>query len=465
MAGIGFELNKLLKKNSFLMDIVSIFYSANVSAGPWIMCSLTLFLLILLLPRNETLFFTSAVVYSFIFSTLLFGGVSISVTRYLADLIYRKEFSKMYELYSSTVLYAVLSSGVFLTIFSLISRIDDWFKLLLFSYSLVVLTVVWVQTIFVTTMMVFTPVLVAFAAGNVLGLVMSVQLFKIKGENFAYLGYNFGLMFILFFLHVFVKRYLYTGRKPTRSLLFWQAIRRFKSQAITGVLTYLGAWVDDFVAWIYIGKPIVKGFVFAPSYDIPMFLSYLFIIPTLTLFVLSLETNFYLKYRMFYQSLEENRTLNYVKINKRILDDNISSTTKTIFAVQFVFVLLGLTLSGYIAKMLQFDEYSLKALRFGILGAAANGAFLYVSLLAYYFDLAEIPMRSAMMAFVVNLVVSLFYLRTFPALGFLVGFSVATLYGWLSFKRVYKDLLHFEFIRREIGIANRQVIVHENVEE
>jgi len=128
MAGIGFELNKLLKKNSFLMDIVSIFYSANVSAGPWIMCSLTLFLLIVLLPRNETLFFTSAVVYSFIFSTLLFGGVSISVTRYLADLIYRKEFSQMYGLYSSTVLYAVLSSGFFLVIFSLISRIDDWFN-------------------------------------------------------------------------------------------------------------------------------------------------------------------------------------------------------------------------------------------------------------------------------------------------------------------------------------------------
>jgi len=84
--------------------------------------------------------------------------------------------------------------------------------------------------------------------------------------------------------------------------------------------------------------------------------------------------------------------------------------------------------------------------------------------LAYYFDLAEIPMRSAMIAFVTNLVVSLLYLRTFPALGFLVGFSVATLYGWGSFKRVYRDLLRFEFIRREIGIAARQVIVHENVE-
>ncbi len=87
MAGIGFELNKLLRRNSFISDIVAVFYSANVSAGPWIMSSITLFLIQAFIPQTQIPFLISALIYTFIFSTIIFGAFSTSVTRFLADLI------------------------------------------------------------------------------------------------------------------------------------------------------------------------------------------------------------------------------------------------------------------------------------------------------------------------------------------------------------------------------------------
>ncbi len=226
----------------------------------------------------------------------------------------------------------------------------------------------------------------------------------------------------------------------------------------------MAAWVDDFIAWYHFRYSLSKGFIFAPQYDIPMFVSYLFIIPTLTLFVLNLETSFYFNYRSFYESIEENRTLNFIKINKRMLDDNLFSTTKLILSVQFSFALSGIILSASLGKILLLDSYGLKALRFGIVGAAANGIFLYVSLIAHYFDLPEIPMYASIIAFSVNLVVSLFTIIHFPAIGFAIGFIIAILYSWIMFRKIYKDLLHFEFIRNRLSLPPRQVIIHKTEE-
>ncbi|WP_448375376.1 exopolysaccharide Pel transporter PelG [Fervidobacterium sp.] len=208
MAGIGFELNKLLKKNSFFSDLFSFFYSANVSAGPWIMSSITLVVIQLLIPQEKIPFFISGIIYTFIFSTIIFGSVSTSVTRYLADLIYKKEFEKIYKLYTSSISYALLSSALFLCVFFLINKLFDAVKIFLFSYSLTVLTIIWVQIVFITAIRIFTPVVVSFLVGSSISLFGSIYLFKLKGEYFAYLGYNLGLMFIMSLLQLFIKRFL-----------------------------------------------------------------------------------------------------------------------------------------------------------------------------------------------------------------------------------------------------------------
>lgn len=463
MAGIGFELNKLLKRNSFFSDVFAFFYSANISAGPWIISSTTVFLIQFLIPQENIPFLISGIIYTFIFSTILFGSVSTSVTRYLSDLIYKKDFEKIYELYISSVNYAFISSSVFLVIFFLLSGVHDIWKIFLFSYSLTVLTVILVQVIFISSIRRFLPVVGSFFLGGAISFVLTLKLYEFFGEYYGYLGYNIGMMIIMALLQAVIRRYLYVDKKVKEGMrLFIDAVRKYKNQTIAGIFTYLAAWVDDFIAWGHFKYSVSKGFIFAPQYDIPMFISYLFIIPTLSLFVLSLETDFYNHYRLFYRAIEENRTLKFLRLSKSSLDASISSTTKLILSIQFSFMLVGIILSDKIADVLLLDSYGLKALRFGIAGAAANGVFLYISLIAHYFDLPDIPMKASVIAFIINFVTSLISIRNYPGLGFFIGFCGSTIYAFISFNRIYSDLLRFEFTRSKLSIPQREVIEHEN---
>ncbi len=193
-----------------------------------------------------------------------------------------------------------------------------------------------------------------------------------------------------------------------------------------------------------------------------MFYSYLFIIPTMVLFVLNLETEFYKSYRVFYRSIEENKPLRYINIARSTMDNNLRTSTKIITSVQVSFTIAGLVISNHVSKLLGFSEYSSMALKFGLIGAAANGLFLYFTLISYYYDLPDIPLFGSLIAFGINLGTSLFFLKRFPGFGFAAAFVISTVFIYGRFKNVYKDILRFEFNRSKLNLPKREVIVHEN---
>lgn len=470
MAGIGFELNRLFKRNSFFSDIYAIFYSANVVAGPWIMSSATLLLIQVLLPVESSKFLSSALIYTFIFSTLVSGAVSTAVVRFLSDLLYKREYEKVYPLYLSAVRHVVAVIGIYLLGFLLINYPIEPMKFLLFSHSMVLLTVIWVQLCFITTIRKFSPVVVAFLTGSLTSLFLSLTLHRAFGEEVAYLGYNVGLVLIGVILGAALKRGTDTSRHHSkaggvrRSDLFKVALKTYKTQVVTGFLTYLAAWIDDFYAWWHFRHEPARGFIFAPEYDLPMFVSYIFIIPTLVLFVVNLETDFYESYRVFYRSIEENRTLRFINVSKKSLDENLRYATRVVLSTQVSVSLMGLVLSNELASWLGMSEYSTRALRFGLVGAAANGLFLFFSLIAYYFDLPGVPLKGAALAFFVNASVSPFTLAKFPGLGFSLGFVVATFYVVAAFRKIYSQLLRYEFNRTKLNLPKRETVVHERGE-
>lgn len=461
MAGIGFELNKLLKRNSFFSDLYAVFYSANIAAGPWLMSSVTIIMLQLILPKGKSEFTISALIYTFIFSTIIYGGFSTSITRYLSDLIYQKEYGKLYLFYKDTIKYATGFSSLFVIVFWAINYPLKLLRVLLFLHSMILLTVVWVQLTFVTSIRKFSPVVVAFLSGSLLSLTLCAAWNKYS-EELGYLGYNAGLMIIGTVLQFGLKRFLFTVQSEKHESLFIRAIKVYPKQAITGFLIYLAAWVDDFIAWYHFKYTPTKGFVFAPEYDLPMFFSYLFIIPTMVLFVLNLETEFYESYRVFYRSIEENKPMRYINIAKSTMDNNLWTSTKVITSIQVSFTIAGLVTSNYVSKLLEFSEYSSLALRFGLIGAAANGLFLYFSLISYYYDLPDIPLFGSLIAFGINLGISLIFLKKLPGFGFAAAFVISTVFIYGRFKNVYNDILRFEFNRSKLNLPKREVIVHEN---
>ena len=139
MAGIGFELKKLFKKEGIFNGLKASVYSTIVTIGP------TLISIALIISFNMLLkFFGVSVIkrdlfqvtlmYSFVFAFILTSGYSMVLSRYIADKIFVKDYEDIRaSLYGSIVTIVGIGSIVG-SIFYWKSDLPLLYKL--FAYSL-----------------------------------------------------------------------------------------------------------------------------------------------------------------------------------------------------------------------------------------------------------------------------------------------------------------------------------------
>ena len=95
MAGIGFALRKLARRDDLLGVLQGYAHSAFIASGPWMFTILALAGINLVArdvaPDSETMLFRVVIIYNFCFSVVLTGPLVLVATRYLADAIYLKQ--------------------------------------------------------------------------------------------------------------------------------------------------------------------------------------------------------------------------------------------------------------------------------------------------------------------------------------------------------------------------------------
>src|ERR1700733_7063336 len=95
MAGIGFVLRKLYRRDDLSGFAGAAIHSAFASAGPWLFTVLALGTITVIgksLVGTEVMFdFRVILIYNFSFSLVLSGPGYMIVTRYLSDSIYRRD--------------------------------------------------------------------------------------------------------------------------------------------------------------------------------------------------------------------------------------------------------------------------------------------------------------------------------------------------------------------------------------
>jgi len=114
MAGIGFELQKVLKGGGIASLFKVALAGIVIVAGPWLISIVGIFFLnrfagFALTEASEL--FMAAIVYSYAFSLSLFGGIHYIFTRYISDLIYlRKEGRAVATLLLTMVLFIIMTA-------------------------------------------------------------------------------------------------------------------------------------------------------------------------------------------------------------------------------------------------------------------------------------------------------------------------------------------------------------------
>ena len=116
MAGIGFELRKMLKRDSLLGLLRAYTYAGIISSGPWILSIVGILLIGILslpfvIPGSLITQFQVSVTYLIAVSLILTGPLQLAFTRFTSDRLFEKRDDLILPNYHAVSLVMTLVAG------------------------------------------------------------------------------------------------------------------------------------------------------------------------------------------------------------------------------------------------------------------------------------------------------------------------------------------------------------------
>lgn len=302
MAGIGFELQRVLKKGGVSNIFKAALAGIIIVAGPWLLSIIGLFFLYhtasSALQQGGDLF-TAVIVYSYAFSLSLFGGIHYIFTRYISDLIYINRTDRAFGVLLLTICGLIVLSGSLGVLAMTNLDLANVTHPLLFKISSVILFIainlIWLVMIYITLLKRYMIISLIYLGGMAVSILAAFYLGRLFFLSGAIAGYCIGQVFIFVSLLILISLH-------SKSAFIWKEagpflgyFGKYKFLLFTGILYSAGMWVDKILLWVIKGSPVYGTFfkLFA-SYDMPVYLANLTIIPGLVYFMIFSESNYFI---------------------------------------------------------------------------------------------------------------------------------------------------------------------------
>ncbi|PJK28800.1 exopolysaccharide Pel transporter PelG [Minwuia thermotolerans] len=393
MAGIGFALRRLTSRDDLLGIVQGYTHSAVVSSGPWLFTilavgSINLFG-IYLTTVAELITFRVILIYNFAFSLAFSGPVLLVATRYLADMIFRKEVEEAPGMLLAAMVLLLGSQAMIVVPFYLfvVDLPPDLAAAGIVNYFLV--AAIWLVNVFLTALKDYRSVTLAFLVGMITAGGASLWLAGVIGALGITIGFNIGLGIIFFGLiaRVFAE-YPYRIMRPWR---FMRYFRKYWDLALAGLIYNLAIWVDKWVMWCAPEREITAaGFVTYPAYDGAMFLAYLTIVPAMAIFIVNIETRFFEHYQRFYRDIEHHANYHRIDSNHRNIIQALLMASRNVVILQFCICVTVILVAGRLFDVLSIPPLQLGIFRFGVLGSLFHVLLMFVGIVLAYFDLRRV---------------------------------------------------------------------------
>jgi uncharacterized membrane protein len=116
MAGIGFELRKLLERDSITGLAQAYAYAAIISSGPWVLSIVGILVVgfmsaSVVSPAFGVTQFQVSVTYLIAASLVLTGPAQLSFTRFIADRLFEKKLDMVLPNFNGILLVVILFAG------------------------------------------------------------------------------------------------------------------------------------------------------------------------------------------------------------------------------------------------------------------------------------------------------------------------------------------------------------------
>lgn len=450
MAGIGFELQKVLKGGGIANLFKVAMAGIVIVAGPWLVSIVGIYFLnrfaSFALTEGADLFM-AAIVYSYAFSLSLFGGFHYIFTRYISDLIYVGHEGRAVRLLLIIMGITALLSGFIALGPVLLINTDSIDSLNLYRIAAVLLFItinlIWLVMLFVTLLKKYMTILFVYFSGMAVSFGAVFFLGGRFGLGGALLGYTAGQLFILLYLLSLVVMTFRPQKEKGELKGLLGYFRKFRYLFLAGLFYSLGIWVDKMILWGLQGSAVGGSwFRLYEHYDITIYFANLTMIPGMVYFMVFSETDFYSILRKFLLTIEKS-ILTRIREEKYRL---IRSMNRSLYEQSFFqgIITAGLILiapavnRGFLGG--QSDPVTIRLV---LAAVFFHLFFLTVLTFLFYIELYGEAFISALMFFLVNGLVTVFVWKTglpLTGTGYLAAAVAASLLSFLFLRSGMRNL-------------------------
>ena len=410
MAGIGFELKKLFNSRGLFASFRAYGYAGVVCTGPMLL-GIVLLLGVMYLcdktggSRHSRELLVCMITYTLLFSLTVTSFLSMVVTRFIADVLYEEKYDMVLPSFWGSTGIMLVAGGILYGItwnaMSYLTAIKDYRGIMLSFTAAIVITFIsgWV--------------LLMLGIPHVEALLIAVAV-----------GYGVMLLWDVILLY----QYFPQGEKGAFLFLRW--VDQFLPLAFTGLFINIGLFAHLVIMWVGPLQVQVQGlFVGAPYHDVPALVAFLTILVTTVNFVVSVEVNFYPKYKNYYSLFNDKGAVGDITQAGEEMLKVLNVELKYTALKQLLATALAISLGGLLLEYvpLGFNDlmegyFRTLCVGYGIY-AVANTILL---LLLYFTDYKGALAASGCFAggTVLFTVISLFFPRVYYGFGFLTGSAV-----------------------------------------
>ena len=464
MAGIGFELRRILKQDTFGAWAHAYSFGALIVLGPFL-CSVASLAAIGAFARGVLSvelrsIFTGATVTVFGSSLVVTGAVQVVLTRWLADLVYRGAYDQLPRCLFPSLLLTTGSLAAVALPFLPTLPLGLGVKVLLFTLLLTV-GALWTVVVFVTAAEGHRAVVLVFLIGSLVAALAALAL--LPRHHLAGLvgGYAAGEFLILLLLtrHL-IAEFGYPASWDWGLLGYF---RKFPSLVAIGILQNLGVWIDKFVFWASPLQHHAGGFSTAPKYDSATFLGFLTCLPAMTHFFVRIEADFSQHFHDYFDEIFFRRSFDRIASSATTLRAGVITALLDIFKVQSVISFLCAVFAPEMLRAVGLPLSEVGILRFAITGSLFLSFLLFSNVILLYLDRRVEVLLVGILHTACNVLLSLWSLHAGYA-WYGAGFATACLVGMLAslffltdqlFNLEYRTFSSISIVGKKSGAALR----------
>jgi len=455
MAGISFELRRVLRKGTITAIVEAFGYSLALSSGPYIITILSLIVSSLLYYRysGDALSITRfqvSVTYLIALSLIYSGFGQLVFTRYVADRIFEREY---YRLMPNLLgLLTIFMASAFLISLPLsiyfFAREAGYSYVLIFSLTFTVLVGLWLVNIVLVGLKRYKFILLSFA--------LAYLTFFLIGYVLSSFGLN-GLMVAFFLsqslLFLMLLAYFIYNNLSDRIIEFdfLNKERVFVSLIFVGFFYNLAIWIDKFVFWFNTATstPVLGPLRYSIVYDIPMFLAYLAIAPGMSALFIKIEVEFSYWYQRYYDAIINGLSLRKIYNYGDELIESGRSALFEIARVQGIFNIVLILFEKPIFTLFNIPFIYIPLFHVLLFGTFFQLLLISVISMLFYFDRRKETLITVFVFFVLNFLLSYASIKLGPyfyGYGFVISAFISFLVALILLRRFLHGIHYYTFM-------------------